>query len=134
MQCTTLSGSAFLYLVPPDTTPPPDPRQLAQTAISRMNLSAPQIGSFPWTIEKSRESLGVVGFNVWLWIAEPTASTYGPITKSATTAGHTVSATANWQITWTGIGQTGTIPMQLTTTGNLAIAEIQVLNTTTSNN
>lgn len=180
MLCTTLGGSTFDYLAPPDQPQPPDPRQLAQAAISRMDLHAIRIGSFPHTVEKSPMSLGVVGWNAWMWVEGASASTYGPVTKSASAAGYTVTATAQvvevvwdmgngdtvtcgkgtpypattetdpvspdcgyrythdgrytitatarWNITWAGIGQSGVIPMELATTGQLAIAEIQVLN------
>ncbi len=125
-------------------------------------------------------SLGVVGWNVWMWVDGASASTYGPVTKSASAAGYTVTATAQvvevvwdmgngdtitcgkgtpypattekdpvspdcgylythdgrymitattrWNITWAGIGQSGVIPMELSASGQLAIAEIQVLN------
>lgn len=181
MACTTLGGSRFLYLVQPGDAAPPDPRVLAQTAVSRMRLSAIEIGSFPWTVQKSRESMGVVGWNVWLWVDHPSASTFGPITRSVDVGGFTVtataevdevvwdmgngdvvrcgrgtpyprfrsvpdprspdcgyvytrdgdyriSATARWRVRWSGIGESGVIPMELTASGDLTIAEIQVVN------
>lgn len=41
---------------------------------------------------------------------------------------YTVSATALWEVSWSGIGQSGVIPMELTSTGHVTIAEIQVVN------
>ena len=180
MQCTTLDGNSYLYLAPLGEPAPPDPRVLAQTAISRMDLHAIRIGSFPQTLQRSPASLGVVGWNVWLWVDGASPETYGPVTKSAAVGGYTVTATAevdevlwdmgngdtvtcgvgtphatsstkdsaspdcgyryardgryaitattHWSISWAGIGQSGVIPLQLSTSGELAIAEIQVLN------
>lgn len=183
MECTYLgSGTpAFeFWVATAEAAAAPDPRVLAQTAIERMELQAIRIGSFPHTVEKSPMSLGVVGWNVWMWVDAATSSTYGPVTKSASTGGYTVTATAqvaevvwdmgngdtitcgrgtpypatvdndpqspdcgyryshdgrytitattHWNITWAGIGQSGVIPMELSATGQLEIAEIQVLN------
>ena len=189
MECTTVGGSGFLYLARPEEAsgpPPPNPRELAQTAVSRMELSAIEIGSFPWTKQKSAESVGVVGWNVWLWVADPSSSTVGPISESASVDGYTVTATAevtkvdwdmgngdvvscgkgtaypaspsqrdpkspdcgyvytkdggyqisattHWQINWSGIGESGVIPMELTATEDITIAEVQVLNAPVSN-
>lgn len=159
---------------------PPDPETLARRAVEYMNLSAIRIGSFPWTLDKSPRSMGIIGWNVWLWIDNPSPHTYGPITRSATAAGYTVTATGqvtgitwdmgngdtitcgrgtphprytthdtrspdcgyvythdgdytitattHWTIAWTGIGRSGIIPVELTATGRLTIAEIQVVN------
>lgn len=180
MACTHLSGARDYYMVDPAEPAPPDPRQLAQTAISRMELQAIRIGSFPQTLERAAMSLGVVGRNVWMWVDRPSASTFGPVTKSVSAGGYTVTATARvvevvwdmgngdkvtcgrgtayvttldrdpaspdcgyrylkdghyrisatsrWEIAWSGIGQSGVIPMQLTRTERLDIAEIQVVN------
>jgi hypothetical protein len=40
---------------------------------------------------------------------------------------YTVRASSHWVITWVGIGQTGTIGMDLTQTADLTIGEVQVL-------
>jgi len=40
---------------------------------------------------------------------------------------YTVTATSQWVITWSGIGQTGTITMDLTRSADLTIGEAQVL-------
>ncbi|MDZ5146337.1 hypothetical protein [Microbacterium testaceum] len=48
-----------------------------------------------------------VGIPVWLWVDQPSESTWGPITKTATYGGVTVTATASVQsLTWSsGDGQ-----------------------------
>ena len=63
----------------------------------------------------------------------PYRDSYGK--GSSPTCGHTytrqgqytVRATSHWVITWVGVGQTGTIPMDLVNTANLTIGEAQAL-------
>lgn len=43
---------------------------------------------------------------------------------------YSVSATSHWVVTWSGIGQSGTITLQLSDTATLRIAEVQVVNAT----
>lgn len=69
---------------------PPDPRELAQQAIAEMDLKAVQIGIVP---DPKPGSIGLVGLPVWMWTA-PTEQTWGPITRTASAGGVTVSATA----------------------------------------
>lgn len=140
-----------------------------------MRLSAITMGVVP---EPGVGSVGLVGMPNWMWVANPTQDTWGPITRTASAAGWTVTATARvaqvswdmgdgrvvvcgagtpyrdsygkrssptcghtytrqgsypvratsqWVITWAGIGQTGTIPMDLTQTTTVTIGEVQVL-------
>ncbi len=141
-----------------------------------MNLKAIGIGLLP---EPRPGSVGLVGMPNWMWVANPTANTWGPITRSASAAGwtvtatgqvsqvswdmgdgqvvvctgpgtpyedsygkaksptcghtytrqgsYTVRATSHWVITWAGIGQAGTIPMDLTQTAAVTVGEAQVL-------
>jgi hypothetical protein len=63
-----------------------------------MNLQAIQIGIAP---EPGPDSVGIVGMPVWMWAVEPGPSTYGPITRTASAGGVTVTATARVEeITW----------------------------------
>lgn len=153
---------------------PPDPAQLAQQALSLMRLKAITVGIVP-----DPSGVGLVGMPNWMWVTNPTANTWGPLTRGASAAGWTVTATAkvskvtwnmgdgqvvvcngpgtryqdsygkqqspdcghtytrqgaytvratsHWVITWAGIGQTGTITMDLTNTAPLTIGEAQVL-------
>lgn len=68
-----------------------DPEILARTAIERMNLHAPQIGIVP---DDTAGSVGIIGLPVWLWVADPGPSVTGPITRTASAGGTTVTATA----------------------------------------
>ena len=72
----------------------PDPRVLAQQAIASMNLRPISIGIVP---EDRPGSVGLVGMPVWLWAASPDAQSWGPITRSASASGVTVTATAKVQ-------------------------------------
>jgi hypothetical protein len=69
----------------------PSPRAVALMAIEQMNLSAIDIGIAP---EPGPDSVGLVGMPVWMWASNPGPSTTGPITRSASAGGVTVTATA----------------------------------------
>jgi hypothetical protein len=78
----------------------PDPLVLAQTAIASMNLRPISIGIVP---EDKPGSVGLVGMPVWLWASNPDQQSWGPITRSASAGGVTVTATATvdrvrWQM------------------------------------
>jgi hypothetical protein len=154
----------------------PDPAALAQRAVSRMRLQGIDIGIVP---EEGPGSIGIVGMPQWMWVNEPVPNTFGPITRSASAGGATVTATAHvsrivwdmgdgttvtctgpgspykdsygiadspdcghrytkqgeyevtatsyWTVRWEGIGQTGTIPMDFTSTANIVMGEAQVI-------
>lgn len=72
--------------------PPPDPAVLAQQALAQMGLHAIEIGIVP---KPGSNSVGLVGMPTWMWVADPGESTTGPITRTASKAGYTVSATAS---------------------------------------
>lgn len=166
----------------PNSKPAPNPRVLAEQAIAQMNLLPVQIGTYPSSLSQDPKAMGVVGRWVWLWAKNPDEHTWGPITRTATAAGHsvtatakvshivwnmgdgknhtcrnagtpwkpnstdpnpksptcsyqyekqgiqTVTATSHWQVTWSGIGQQGTITFTLASTARIAIGELHVLN------
>jgi hypothetical protein len=155
---------------------PPDPRVLALRAIATMRLRAIGIGIVP---EPQPGSVGIVGLPTWMWVADPGQHTWGPITRTASSAGYSVTATAKvqrvvwamgdgnivtctkrgtpyadsfgkraspdcghtytrqgtytvratsyWRVTWAGIGQSGTIPLDFTRTAVITMGEAQVL-------
>jgi hypothetical protein len=169
-----MAGWTIKYWSAAAPAPPPNPVTLAQEAIATMNLKAITVGIVP-----DPSGVGLVGMPNWMWVTNPTVNTWGPLTRSASAAGWTVTATAqvskvtwnmgdgqvvvcngpgtryqdsygkqqspdcghtytrqgaytvratsHWVITWAGIGQTGTIPMDLTNTAALTIGEAQVL-------
>lgn len=153
----------------------PDPEVLAQQAVESMDLQAVQIGIVP---EASAGSVGLVGMPNWMWVANPTATTFGPTSATASAGGwtvtatarvsqvvwdmgdgqvvtcgagtaydvsygksdspdcghtytrqgtYTVTATSHWVVTWSGIGDAGTITLDLTQSATVTIGEAQVL-------
>lgn len=156
---------------------PPDPRVLAEQAVASMRLKAVNIGIVP---EPGAGSVGIIGMPTWMWADAASESTWGPIRRTASAAGFTVtavakankvvwnmgdgrkvtcttqgtpyqdsygkrsspdcghtytrqgryavSATSYWTVTWTGIGQSGVIPLDFTRTTSIAMGESQVIN------
>jgi hypothetical protein len=75
----------------PAPPPPPDPRRLAQQAIASMQLRAIDIGIVP---EPGADRLGLIGLPTWMWVNQPDAHTWGPITRSVSAGGVTATVTA----------------------------------------
>lgn len=76
----------------------PDPRVLAQQAIDSMQLRPIAIGMVP---EDVPGAVGLVGLPTWLWVKNPGPQSWGPITRSASAGGVTVTATAQvQQVRW----------------------------------
>lgn len=94
----------------PSAKPAPDPVVLAREAIAQMNLSAIRIGTLPVSNTVSPKAMGLVGRPVWMWADDPDEHTWGPITRSASAGGHTVTATAKVdRVVWNmGDGKTVT--------------------------
>lgn len=189
MRCMLGGSGVAGYLLPPAAAaaaggaappPPPDPGQLARTAVEFMDLHSISLGTSPSTTQNSPGQFGYVGWNAWMWVDDPGANSWGPITQSASEGGYTVTATANvsevvwdmgngdsvtcgrgtprpaamttnepspdcgyvytrdgdytitatthWNIEWTGMGAAGTIDMELQRSGDVRIAEVQVVN------
>ena len=155
---------------------PPDPRVLAQSAITQMRLRAVSIGIVP---EPVAGRVGIIGMPTWMWVQNPGPSTLGPITRTATAGGfsvtaaakadrvvwqmgdgtvvtcrgagtpyadsfgrqpspdcghtytrqgaYTVRATSYWTVDWSGMGLSGTIPLNFTQTTTITMGEAQVL-------
>lgn len=80
-----------IWLAQPPAGAPPDPRVLAEQAVASMNLKAVSIGIVP---EAARGRVGLVGMPVWMWDEDPGPSTWGPITKTASAGGYSVTAIA----------------------------------------
>lgn len=160
-----------------DPTTLPDPWVLARRAMNSMALTSPEIGIVP---EAASGSVGIIGLPVWMWVANPGPSVTGPITRSASEAGYTVTATARvrrmvwdmgdgtsvtctgpgtpyidaygrspspscghtytkvgrytvtatayWEITWTGMGERGTFTRTFDDSVQIEEAEVQVIN------
>lgn len=155
----------------------PDPEALAREAIVAMQLTAGAIGTTP-----PGPAVGVLGLPTWLWVDDPGESTTGPITRSVSSSGlsvtataslqqivyamgdgatvrceganaagtpyttsagsspsptcghtyssageYTITATSTWVVEWSGGGQTGTIPMELTASVGHEVGEVQTV-------
>lgn len=74
------------------------PAEAAAIVSKQMDLRGPTIGIVP---EDKPGRLGVVGMPVWMWVAEPGPTTYGPQTITGSAGGITITATAKVTgITW----------------------------------
>ncbi len=132
-------------------------------------------------IYPAADDVGYVGWNMWLWVNEPTPQTWGPQTATVSEGGYSVTATASaehvtwdfgngdsvtcaagtpwtrdkirneasptcgyqyesageyditattaWRVSWSGIGRSGLIDMELTDTVPVRVAELQAVNT-----
>ena len=69
-----------------------NPARLAREAVDSMNLVAPTVGAHP--AARSAEAVSLIGLPTWLWIDSADEHSWGPITRTATAGGVTVTATA----------------------------------------
>lgn len=67
------------------------PAQVARLAVAQFNIRAIDIGIVP---EPDPDHTGLVGMPAWMWVDNPTASTWGPNSTTLTAGGITVTATA----------------------------------------
>ena len=75
-----------------DSVPPQvNPAALAREAVDSMNLVAPTVGATP--LPKAT-AVSLIGLPTWLWIADADERSWGPITRTASAGGVTVTATA----------------------------------------
>ncbi|KUN57545.1 hypothetical protein AQJ46_46620 [Streptomyces canus] len=81
-------GTTWSLNPPPGFGGGPTPEELAQEAIKKMRLLGADIGTAP-----GEGKTGLVGMPVWIW-NNKSASTWGPVTESASAPGITVTATA----------------------------------------
>jgi hypothetical protein len=86
---------------PPDA-PVPSPRQIAQEIVVTMHLATGRVGTTPPPTQTKADSKGVIGLPIWLWIDQPSENTTGPMTRSSSGYGTTVTATATLaRVEWT---------------------------------
>ena len=147
-----------------------NPEQIARSLVARIQLKPIKVGLVP----RGTDAMTVVGMPVWLWVDEPSRTTWGPATITAggmtltarvqsvtwdmgdgttltcgkgtewkrgmgadpsPTCGHTyveqgrytIRARSHWVARWSGYGQSGTIPVTLSTSRVLDVGEIQVI-------
>lgn len=147
-----------------------NPEQIARSLVARIKLQPIEIGLVP----RGPDAMTVVGMPVWLWVDDPSRTTWGPATITAggmtltakvqavtwdmgdgttltcgkgtewkrgmggepsPTCGHTyekqgsytIRARSRWVARWSGYGQSGMIPVTLSTSRVLDVGEIQVI-------
>jgi hypothetical protein len=150
---------------------------MAEQAVDEMNFSPVSIGISPQMA--GPDGIGIIGLPVWMWAADRTPETTGPMKHSVSAGGYTVAveaalesidwdmgdgttvsckgpgtpyakrygkqesptcghtytkqgvktvkATSHWRVAWSGIGQTGTIPVDVSDSTQLTMAELQVI-------
>ena len=91
---------------------PVDPAVVAQSIVEQMELRAITIGMVP---EDRPGSMGVVGLPLWMWVEAPSEQSFGPMTRSASLGGVTVTATASVSKVLWEMGDGGAVTC--TTTG-----------------
>lgn len=86
----------------------PSPRELADRAVAAMDFRAPEIGLTGQGADA--DSMQIIGLPTWMWVSDPDEHTVGPITRSASAGGITVTATGTLdRIVWSmGDGSTVT--------------------------
>jgi hypothetical protein len=88
--------SRAVWLADPPDVPTIAPGEVARMAVEQMDLRAIRIGITP-----APGGVGIVGLPTWLWVDDADATTFGPITRTATAGGVTVTATARvHEIVW----------------------------------
>jgi hypothetical protein len=76
----------------------PDPAVLARRAVDSMQLRAFDVGLTP---PPGSANPSLVGIPTWMWVQQPTATTFGPATASASAGALSVTATAKVSsVTW----------------------------------
>ncbi|GGM12422.1 hypothetical protein GCM10010102_05130 [Promicromonospora citrea] len=88
----------------------PSAEELARRAVASMGLTMGEIGSTPPASASNIASVGTIGLPVWLWIADRAENTVGPITRSASDGGLSVTATGTLnRVEWTLTSSDGAI-------------------------
>ncbi|WP_375424838.1 hypothetical protein [uncultured Friedmanniella sp.] len=87
----TVSVRFWSKTAPTAPAAPPDPAVVARTVVRLMQLRAIRIGMAP---EDADGRVGIVGLPAWMWVADRDAHTFGPMVRSASVGGTSVTATA----------------------------------------
>lgn len=93
VQVSCIEGGLPITLWVRRTQAQVDPSQIAQTLLARLQLRRISIGMTP----KGPDAMALVGLPVWLWVADPTRTSWGPATISA--GGVTLTARVD-SVTW----------------------------------
>lgn len=83
----TGGGTRQVWLDGPAPTPGVPPSVAAQQVIARMSFEPPTIGIVP---ESGDDKMGLIGMPTWMWVENPTNTTYGPQHVSESAFGMTI--------------------------------------------
>src|SRR5690606_36042620 len=104
------SDRTFDWAEEAPAAPGPSAAELAQRAVAAMNLSMGAIGSTPPSMSDDASAVGPVGLPVWLWIADRAENTTGPISRTSSAGGLSVTATGRLdRVEWTLVGSDGSV-------------------------
>ncbi|TDE02202.1 hypothetical protein [Jiangella asiatica] len=102
-------GLMWLAEAPGTEQPVIDPEAVAQGILDSMPREPVEIGLAPTPLEQNPDSIGLVGAPVWMWVADPETTTWGPLEESVTVGGVTVTVTTTVeQVQW-DMGDGGSI-------------------------
>ena len=179
MRCSNLLTGYNYWAPGAEEAAAPNPADLAKIAVERMELQPVGMGMWPDRIEGFPGRHTLVGWRNWLWVTDPAPNTWGPIVKTASQDGYSVTATASvtrldwdmgdghhktcgkgiphpanktrdeaspfcgyqykkrgtytvtatsyWTIVWSGMGQTGTIKLELSSQLEVNVIEAHVV-------
>lgn len=98
------------YWSPSAPVPPgPSAEELARRAVLAMDLKMGEIGSTPPATASDPNAVGAIGLPIWLWIANPADNTIGPIPRTESAPGLSVSALGTLdRVEWTLSSASGT--------------------------
>lgn len=84
-----------VWLASPPALPPPDPAEMAANLLATLDFEPVEMGpGVGGWLEDDPQAMGAVGLPNWLWVQDPTPTTAGPQTASASERGYNVTLTA----------------------------------------
>lgn len=108
-----------------DPPPPPDPQVLARQAVASMQLAPVDLGMHPKPASQQGDALGYVGWNQWMWVLNERDNTMGPISRTASLNGYSVTATAEVdRVVW-DMGDGGSVSCGAGTPWRSSVADNQ---------
>ncbi len=130
MSCTSPTGQEMFtfWASSPDAAappPPPDPQVLARQAVASMQLAPVELGMHPKPASQQSDALGYVGWNQWMWVSNERDNTMGPISRTASLNGYSVTATAEVdRVVW-DMGDGGSVSCGAGTPWRSSVADNQ---------
>lgn len=89
---TNCDSASLSWAADPPAGPQVSAEELARRAVAQMDLDMGAIGSTPPSTSSDPDALGQVGLPIWLWVADRRDNTVGPIERTASDGGLSVTA------------------------------------------